>query len=214
MKRIVGLLMLVVSINLAMGQGEEAKAKAILDKMSMKYKAMPGFQIAFTQRVISESEVVDRFSGSADVSKDQFIVKFRDQYIFCNGTIIWTYLTESQELTIANFEPEESFINPSNVYDIYKEGFKYDYIRQDNINGELVHVVELISTDEDSDFTNVFMYIGQEDSYLKGWDLIDYDGIKTAFEVSGFKPDMNYGAKHFVFDYSKNPVSHEEDFRN
>ena len=212
MKRLVGLLMLLVSMNVAMGQEEDPKA--ILDKMSGIYKAMPGFQISFMQKVINESEVIDRFSGSADVSKEQFIVRFKEQHIYCNGTVLWTYLAESQELTIANFEPEESFINPSNVYDIYKEGFTYEYKRQDNLNGELVHVVELISTDEDSDFTNVIMYIGTEDSYLKGWDLIDYDGIKTAFEVSEFKPNQNYGPKHFVFDYSKNPVSHEEDFRN
>ena len=212
MKKIWGLLMLVVSMNLAMGQSEDPKA--ILDKMSGIYKAMPGFQIGFVQKVISEAEVIDRFSGSADVSKGQFIVKFRDQHIYCNGIVLWTYLTESQELTIANFEPEESFINPSNVYDIYKEGFNYEYKRQENLNGELVHVVELISTDEDSDFTNVTMFIGVNDSYLKGWDLVDYDGIKTSFEVSQFKPDLTFAAKHFVFDYSKNPVSHEEDFRN
>lgn len=212
MKRIVGLMMLMVSMNLAMGQSEDPKA--VLDKMSSVYKAMPGFHISFVQKVISESEVVDRFTGSADVAKEQFIIRFRDQHIYCNGTVIWTYLTESQELTIANFEPEDSFVNPSNIYDIYKEGFSYEYKRQENLGGQLVHVIELTSTDEDSDFTNIIMYIGKEDSYLKAWDLIDYDGIKTSFEVSNFKPDLTYGAKHFVFDYSKNPVSHEEDFRN
>ena len=212
MKGIVGLLMVLVSLNLTMAQTEDPKA--ILDKMSAVYKEMPGFQIDFIQKVINESEVIDRFSGSVDVSKEQFVIKFRDQHIYCNGTILWTYLTESQELTIANFEPEESFINPSNVYDIYKEGFTFEYKRQDSIGGDLVHVVELISTDEDSDFTNVIMYIGQKDSYLKGWDLIDYDGIKTAFEVSTFKPDLTFGEKHFIFDYEKNPVAHEEDFRN
>ena len=204
--------MLLVSMNAAMAQGEDAKA--ILDKMSARYKAMPGFQISFIQKVMNEAEVIDRFSGSADVSDGKFVIRFKDQIIYCNGTILWTYLKESQELTIANFEPEESFINPSNIYDIYKEGFNYEYKRQDNVNGELVHVVELISTDEDSDFTNVIMYIGQEDSYLKAWDLVDYDGIKTSFEVPEFKPDMNYGPKHFVFNYANHPVSHEEDFRN
>ncbi len=212
MKRLVGLLMLLVSMNAAMAQGEDAKA--ILDKMSARYKAMPGFQISFIQKVMNEAEVIDRFSGSADVSDGKFVLNFRDQYIYCNGAVLWTYFKESQELTIANFEPEESFINPSNIYDIYKEGFNFEYKRQDNVNGELVHVVELTSTDEDSDFTNVIMYIGQKDSYLKAWDLIDYDGIKTSFEVPDFKPDMNYGPKHFVFDYAKHPVSHEEDFRN
>lgn len=212
MKRIVGLIMLIVSMNLAMGQ--DADPKTVLDKMSATYKAMDGFHIGFIQKVISESEVVDRFTGSVDVSKEQFIIRFGDQHIYCNGAVLWTYLTESQELTIANFEPEDSFINPSNVYDIYKEGFTFKYLRNENMGGELTHVIELVSTDEDNDYTNVIMYIGSKTSYLKGWDMIDYDGIKTSFEVAEFKPDQTYGTKHFVFDRDKNPVTNEEDFRN
>lgn len=213
MKRLVGLLMLLLSLNVAVAQ--EENPKAILDKMSEVYKAMPGYEVSFIQKVMNESSVADRLPGSLEVSKEQFIIKFREQRIFCNGTIIWTYLTESQELTIANFEPEEdSFIDPRNIYDVYKEGFTYEYKRADVVNGEPVHVIELVSTDEESDFTNVFMHIGQKDSYLKAWDLVDYDGIISSFEVVEFKPNQNYGPKHFVFDYSKNPVSHEEDFRN
>lgn len=197
-----------------MAVGQEKDPKAILDKMSSVYKAMPGYEIGFVQKILSESEVVDRLTGQASVSKDKFLIKFQDQHIYCNGTVLWTYLVESQELTISNFEPEEAVINPSNVYDIYKKGFTYQYKRQDNVNGELVHVVELTSTDEDSDFTNVIMYIGQKDSYLKAWDLVDYAGAKTAFEVSAFKPNMSFPQGFFEFDEEKNPVSYREDLRN
>jgi len=197
-----------------MAVGQEQDPKAILDKMSATYKAMPGYEISFIQKIMSEAEVVDRLTGSASVAKEKFLIKFQDQHIYCNGTVLWTYLVESQELTISNFEPDEAVINPSNVYDIYKEGFTYQYKRQDNINGEMVHVVELTSTDEDSDFTNVVMYIGQKDSYLKAWDLIDYAGAKTAFEVSSFKPNMTFPEGFFEFNEEKNPVTYREDLRN
>ncbi|WP_420385858.1 LolA family protein [Roseivirga sp.] len=197
-----------------MAVGQEEDPKAILDKMSSVYKAMPGYEIGFIQKVMSEAEVVDRLTGEASVSKSMFLIKFQDQHIYCNGTVLWTYLVESQELTISNFEPEEAVINPSNVYDIYKEGFTYAYKRQDNINGEMVHVVELTSTDSDSDFTNVIMYIGQKDSFLKAWDLIDYAGVKTAFEVSAFKPSVTFPEGYFEFDEEKNPVQYKEDLRN
>lgn len=194
--------------------GQEQDPKVILDKMSSVYKAMPGYEIGFVQKILSESEVVDRLTGEASVSKDKFMIKFQDQHIYCNGTVLWTYLVESQELTISNFEPDEAVINPSNVYDIYKEGFTYEYKRQDEINGELVHVVELTSTDEDADFTNVIMYIGQKDSYLRAWDLVDYAGAKTAFEVSSFKPNVTFAEGFFEFDEEKNPVTYREDLRN
>lgn len=211
MKKVLVVCWMVISLVAA---GQEQDPKVILDKMSSVYKAMPGYEIGFVQKILSESEVVDRLTGEASVSKDKFMIKFQDQHIYCNGTVLWTYLVESQELTISNFEPEEAVINPSNVYDIYKEGFTYEYKRQDNINGELVHVVELTSTDEDADFTNVIMYIGQKDSYLKAWDLIDYAGAKTAFEVSTFKPNVTFAEGFFEFDEEKNPVSYREDLRN
>lgn len=212
MKRLLIVMFWMAATLVAVGQNQDPKA--ILDKMSSTYKAMPGYEIGFVQKIISEAEVIDRLTGEASVSKEKFRIKFQDQHIYCNGTVLWTYLVESQELTISNFEPEEAVINPSNVYDIYKEGFTYAYKRQDNINGEMVHVVELTSTDDDSDFTTVVMFIGQKDSYLKAWDLIDYAGAKTSFEVSSFKPNITFPEGFFEFDEEKNPVQYKEDLRN
>lgn len=210
MRRLSYVMMFMVIGLVAKAQGD---AKTILDKMSAIYKEMPGYEISFVQKVMSEAEVIDRLSGTAAVSKEKFVIKFQEQHIYCNGPILWTYLVESQELTISNFEPEESDIDPTNIYDIYKEGFTYEYKRADEIDGQAVHVIELVSTDEDADFTNIFMYIGQEDSYLKGWDLIDYAGAKTAFEVSTFKPNVTFEAAYFEFNADQNPVEHTEDLR-
>lgn len=212
MKKVIYVLILAIVAFAAKGQSGDAKT--VLDKMSSTYKAMAGFEISFVQKNFSEAEVIARTAGSASVAKEKFVLKIEGQQIYCNGPVLWTYLVESQELTISNFEPEEGAINPANIYDIYKEGYTFDYKRQDNVKGELVDVVELISTDEDADFTNIVMYIGQKDSYLKAWDLIDYDGAKTNFEVSAFKPDQAFGAKYFEFDEEANPVQHKEDLRN
>ncbi|OEK04094.1 hypothetical protein BFP71_11435 [Roseivirga misakiensis] len=204
------MILVVISVTVK-GQGE---AKSILDKMSETYKAMPGYEIAFVQRVISESEVIERLSGSAAVAKEKFVLKFQDQHIYCNGPVLWTYLVETQELTISNFEPEEGAINPAKIYDIYKEGFNFEYKRLDEVNGEPVHVIELLSTDEDAPYPKILMYVGQKDSYLKAWDLVDYDDVISAFEVSSFKPNQTYNEKFFEFDEKANPVQHKEDLRN
>ena len=163
---------------------------------------------------MNESEVSDAFSGVASVSKEKFLLKLSGQHIYSNGPVIWTYLIDPQELTIANFDPESGAINPTNVYDIYKKGFDYEYVRPENLKGEMVHVIELTSTDEDSDYTKIVMYIGQNDSYLKAWDMVDYDDINTSFEVSNFKPNVEFPQKYFEFDAEKNKVVHTEDLRN
>lgn len=212
MKRIFSVLVLfVLSVSL---YGQEKDPKAVLDKMSSVYKAMPGYNIAFVQKVMSEGEVIDLMNGSASVSNDKFVLKFQEQHIYCNGPVLWTYLVEAQELTISNFEPEGQMVNPANIYDIYKEGFTFKYLRQDDVKGEMVDVVELTSTDPDADFTNIIMYIGQKDGYLKAWDLVDYAGAMSSFEVSNFEPNKTFPDKFFEFDREANPVQYEEDLRN
>lgn len=196
-----------------MAFSQNPEPKTVLDKMSQTYRAMSGFEISFLQKILSEGEVIDRLAGKASVSKEQFVIKFQDQHIYCDGAVLWTYLLGSQELTISNFEPDEAVINPSNVYDIYKEGFTYEYKRSGNIKDEPVHVIELTSTDQDSDFTNVVLYIGQYDSYLKSWDLIDYSGAKTSFDVSEFVPNKSFEEGFFIFDEEANPVQYKEDLR-
>lgn len=212
MKRIFSVLMFfALSVSLF---GQEKDPKAVLDKMSSTYKAMPGYNIAFVQKIMSEGEVIDLMNGSASVANDKFVLKFQEQHIYCNGPVLWTYLVEAQELTISNFEPEGQMANPANIYDIYKEGFTYEYLRQDNVKGEMVDVVELTSTDPDADFTKIIMYIGQKDSYLKAWDMVDYAGAVSSFEVSSFEPNKTFSDKFFEFDREANPVQYEEDLRN
>lgn len=211
MKRVLLTLSLLLIGCIAYAQNPEPKT--VLDKMSETYRAMAGFEISFVQKILSEGEVIDRLAGNASVSKEKFVIKFQDQHIYCDGAVLWTYLLGSQELTISNFEPEEAVINPSNVYDIYKEGFTYVYKRSGSINEEPVHVVELTSTDPDSDFTNVVLYIGQNDNYLKSWDLIDYSGAKTSFDVSEFVANKNFEEGFFIFNEESNPVQYKEDLR-
>ncbi len=214
MRRFVGFILVMLVMSFSVLYGQNTDPKSILDKMSETYKAMPGFEVSFEQKVMNESEVSDAFAGVASVSKEKFLLKLSSQHIYSNGPILWTYLVDAQELTIANFDPEDGFINPANVYDIYKEGFDYKLIRSENLGGEIVNVVELISTDEDSEYTKVVMYIGQKDNYLKAWDMVDYDDITTAFVVSAFKPDINFPENYFEFDETKNVVKHKEDLRN
>ena len=213
MKKIAGMFLVgLASVGLAFGI--QVDPKMVLDKMSETYKAMPGFEIEFVQRVLSESEVMDRMSGSVSVAKNEFLVKFPEQHIYSNGQVLWTYLPGDQELTISNFDPEENVINPSNIYDIYKEGFEYESRGTENVGGELCDVIQLTSTDPDSDFTAVTMYISQKTNYLRAWDMEDYDGIKTSFEVSKFTPDRTFPEGYFVFDDQKNPVAFTTDLRN
>lgn len=194
--------------------GQGGDAKSILDRMSATYKAMPGFEISFNQKLDNGMNGEDTYSGKAAVAKEKFLVDFQGQLIFCDGPTLWTYISEGQELTISNFEPDEQAINPANIYDIYKEGFDYEFVAEDTYDGQTVNVVKLNSTDEDADFTTIIMYVGKDDSYLKAWDLIDYDGIPTSFIVTKFTPNRDFPEGFFQFNMEKYPVDIVTDLRN
>ena len=66
-------------------KSQDVDPKPVLDKTSSVYKAMPGYEISFVQKIISESEVIDRLNGEAFVAKEKFLIKFQEQHICCNG---------------------------------------------------------------------------------------------------------------------------------
>jgi outer membrane lipoprotein carrier protein len=223
MRKIILACFLVLSVSTLWGQNQDAKA--ILDKMSETYKAMPGFELSFDQKLEDAGDNI--YSGTTAVSKERFFVSFQGQLIFSDGPTLWTYIVEGEELTISNFEPDEQAINPANIYDIYKEGFEFQFLRADSYNDESVNVIELNSTDPDADFTTIVMYVGTDDYYLKGWDLIDYDGIATSFAVTKFTPNRSFDDGYFrikvekkgsdsffTFDNKQYKVDIETDLRN
>ena len=122
----------------------DAKAIEILSKVSENYKNLNGFTGLFEYSYSTEDEgLIQTNTGNVTVKGDKYRLTLDDQEIFNDGKTVWTLIksTKYKEVTINNVEDDADELTPSNIYNIYKKGYKAQLIGSSEINGDRKSVV-------------------------------------------------------------------------
>lgn len=212
MKKLNFILLLIIGFSTVAFAQNDPKAKEILDKMSKKYKDIPAFTATFTQNLENENEnISDSFKGEITVMGDKFKADVAGQLIVNNNQTVWTYLKDANEVTINNYEEEEGEMNPSKIYDAYKEGYKYLYMAGEGT--AKYHIIDLVPEDKDETFYKIRLKIDKNSNLLNNWSIFDRAGNIFNYSVTDFKVKSNLTASDFNFDPSKYPNIEVLDFR-
>ena len=104
----------------------DPQAKEVLDAMSAKYKKIPAYSADITSSLINEVDGInEEFGGKITVKGEMYKLEMDDQVVINNGTTVWTYLPDVNEVNIDTYNPDEDEISPSKIYDAYKKGYIY-----------------------------------------------------------------------------------------
>ncbi|MEQ9467469.1 MAG: outer membrane lipoprotein carrier protein LolA [Ekhidna sp.] len=187
----------------------DPEALAVLDAMSNKYKKVEAFQAAFSQQLTNESAGLNEtISGQIAVKGDMYVLDVAGQRIFNNGTDVYNYSPEIKEVTISSYDPEESEITIGNVYDLYKDGFKYALASKE-ANGD--RIIELDPESREKSYFKIRMTINAKDE-LKSFTVFERTGNRYIYTINSFTP-TNLSDSYFTFDTSKYPNVEVIDFR-
>lgn len=207
MKRIFPLLLsllAVVQLAGAQNNSKDPQALKVLNAMSNKYQALNAYTASFTQVLESPSaKVKESINGDITVSGNKFRLAVSGQEIINNGTTIWTYMKNENEVNISDFDPDEQELTPDQIYNLYKKGYKYIYSGEEKVGGELVHVVELTPEDRGNQVFKVRLHISKKDNSLKSWKMFRKNGNRYTYTIKKFVPNPAVSASTFTFDKSK-----------
>lgn len=181
----------------------DPESKTILDAMSAKYKAIPSFtaDISYTLENV-EDDIHESFEGQIGIKGDKFRLVAVEQEIIINDGNVWTYLAEENEVNIDTYDPEEDDITPSNIYNVYQSGYKYNLFGQEMIDGKQYNVVDLSPEDKESDYFRIRLVIGT-DNILRKFTLFAKSANRYIYELSNFDPSVNLQDSYFIFDVTK-----------
>lgn len=208
MKKVYTYLFLVVSILFTEAQYDKS-ALSVLDAMSNKYKSAGAFSATFSQRLTNEDAGIDEtLTGKISVKGEKYVLDVAGQRIFNNGTDIYNYNPEISEVTISPYDPEESEITLSNVYDLYKNGFKY-VLTSTESNGD--RLIDLDPESREKSYFKIRMIIGAKND-LKSFTVFERTGNKYIYTIESFQ-SANLGDSYFTFDTKKYPNVEVIDFR-
>jgi outer membrane lipoprotein-sorting protein len=204
MKKYLALLALSLSLVSAASAQQDPKAGKILDQMSAKYQAMKAFRANFTQTLENDAtKVKENMSGDILVSGQKFRLKISGQEVINNGQTVWTYMKSENEVNISDFEADEQEISPSQIYTLYKKGYKYSYVQEAKENGEAVDVIELSPEDRSNPVFKVRLKVSKADKSVKSWQMFKKNGNRYTFKINKFTPNVPVDATTFNFDKAK-----------
>ena len=201
MKKLGLLFSLMLLLHTTMWAQRDPKALEVLDAMSEKYQNIDAFSAKLVYKLENPSERLNEtFRGEILVMGDMYRLKIGEQEIINNGTTIWTYLREVNEVNVDNYYPEDDPMAPARIYTIYREGYKYAYVEQKKQKGSLVEVIDLEPENKDEPFYKIRLTISKDDNTLLNYKVFDKNGNRYLWSVSDFDPNLKLTASHFEFN--------------
>ncbi|MDH5474150.1 MAG: outer membrane lipoprotein carrier protein LolA [Cyclobacteriaceae bacterium] len=193
----------------------DTKAKEILDAMSNKYKNISAYKAKFSTSLVNKIDGVNEtFKGEITIKGDKYILYTEEQTVINNGTTVWTYLPDVNEVNIDVYDPDDDEITPSSIFDEYKKGYKYIWIENTTQEGVACDVVDLIPNDtKSSQFFKIKMIISSKDKTLKKWTMFEKSGNQHIYIISNFNSSISISDAVFKFDESKFPDVEVVDLR-
>ncbi len=188
-------------------QAQDAKAGAVLDAMSEKYKAMKSFTADFSYNEVSASGRSGRVrTGSIAVKGVKFKLNMVGQEIYNNGSEIYSFVKETNEVNVTTYDSsEDSQFSPANIYTIYKKGYQYKLVGEKSIAGKAHEVVELVPLKKGSNVSKLVLTVEKGSKTIKNWKITDSSGKSTVFNISKFGANAVLTDSFFSFNSSKHP---------
>ena len=184
---------------------QNLETKQILDKLSSNYQSITSFSMDFNYNLINEKDGIDlKFSGSLISKGERYRLNMESQQVANDGSTIYTYLPDINELTIDNYDPDEEDITLNSIFHVHNSGYKFNSLPSQVINGKSYYMIDLVPEDRDNQFFKIRLAIS-EDFFLHQWQMWDRSGSRYLYSVDNFTANIEAPDSLFQMDKSSLP---------
>ena len=145
------LLLTVCSVALALGvhAQDDARSKAIVDKLVTKAKAWTSFEADFSSRLQNTKDKLDvKQEGTMKVKGKKFRLVLDKNTIINDGTTMYTYNKESNEVNLSDPSEMDQELDPSKLFSQYEKGYKSAFVEEKaDAAGVMVQTIKLFPLD-------------------------------------------------------------------
>jgi len=203
MKKIFG----IFAIGLVFAGGQaiaqtDAKAKAILDGVTKKVNSLKTIKANFTLDLASANgKTKQSKSGTFFMKGSKYHINIQGQEIICDNKTIWTFLKETNEVQISNYNPAEQTISPNKlITNFYDKEYKYKYAGTRKSGTRNCDVVELTPINASKQFSKVEILVDKATNTIAGGSITEKNGNKYNYTISNFAGNSPLEDKLFTFD--------------
>jgi outer membrane lipoprotein carrier protein len=194
MKR-TGLLLLLSLFTLTLASQKDPEAVRVLNEFSRKAASAPSVKIDFSVITTDAQEgTAATMDGTAVISGDRYRITLPDNEVWADGTAVWSYLPDVNEVTVTEPDPDDdSFVTrPSLLFTMYQEGYKIRLVEE--TSGEWS--IDLYPEDINEGLMRIRLKIGKARYDLKSAEYKTKDGITVTLTAGkydlSFRPETGY----------------------
>lgn len=203
MKKIIGILSIgILAITQPALAQTDAKAKAILDGVTKKVNSLKSLKANFSLNLNSANgKTKQSKSGTFLMKGSKYRITIQGQEIICDNKTIWTYIKESNEVQISNYNPNEQTISPTKlITNFYDKEYKYKYVGVKKSGAKSVDAVELTPINAGKQFSKVEILVDKASSTIAGGSITEKNGNNYTYTISNFTGNAPVDDKQFTFD--------------
>ena len=227
-KNIVLVAILLIS-NIVLGQNgiKDPEAKTILDQLAEETRSFETISADFSFTMENQQEdITETYEGKVILKGEKYRLNLMGTETYCNGETIWTFMVESEEVNITNRDPEDkSFLNnPSSIFTMYEEGYKYTHKGDIEIGEKNFAHIELYPEKVDqglepgdegtTDLSKIKILIDTEANRIHTFTYFTKDGNVYTIALKNLKPNIEIADSDFTFDPNKHPMVEVIDLRD
>lgn len=216
LNNIVLILILILISSAYFGQSlesEELKCEKILQEVSDNIQKNNASKFNFNLEIKSE-DINEIQNGYALIEKEKFYYKTGEREVICDGINVWTYLPEDNECYIDLLEDLDNTLNPSEIFTIWKEGFKFKYMDKSIVNSQTIHIIKMFPSQPDkSNFHTIIMKINESLKLITEASIKTKDGVTIKTTISKLTSNPKININQFYWDADRHPNIDEIDNR-
>ncbi|WP_118952207.1 LolA family protein [Taibaiella helva] len=214
MKKFLALMLTATTFLSFTTSAQDAKAKAILDKVSAKFKGMSSLKANFSLNMDdAKGKSKGTKSGTFLMKGNKYRVNMPGQQIISDGKTVWTYLQANKEVQVASYDPNAQSISPAKLFSgSYNSEYKSVYGGEKTVGGKKVDVIEMTPVSARA-FKKVVLYVDKASTMITGGTMYDKNGGSYGYSISGVTPNAKVADTEFTWDAKKNPGVEVVDLR-
>lgn len=192
---------------------DDTKATTILDGVSIKMKSYTSMKIEFSYNLSNtKTNVNETKTGTIQVKGSKYRIELGGQIVFCDGTTVWTYIEDDEEVSINNVSTQEDAVNPTTILNNYAANFKPKYIKESVELGKTYQIIDLTPLKTKS-YYKVRLYIDNTLQQIASTIIYDKNGSTYTYIVSKFTTNLTMADSLFTFSAADYPDAEINDMR-
>jgi outer membrane lipoprotein-sorting protein len=185
-------------------QEQDPKAKAVLtdvSKTTKTYKTITA-DVVFTMLDKDKKQVEKPQTWKIFTKGDKFRIEIPGTTIVSDGKTLWNYNKDAKEVTIKHFDPDNDEQNPSKMFTMYENGYKFKYEKEEKVGSAACHVIDLYPAvkPEKKKFHTIKLYADKAKKQVVRLRMMMKDGGTQTYDVKALKPNAVIADNQFVFD--------------